>query len=358
MKKILTVIGTRPEAIKMAPLVKMFNADSDINHKLCVTGQHKELLDSALDSFYLKPDFSLSVMEENQSLALLTSKIIFEFSKLLTSFAPDLVLVHGDTTTSFACALAAFYKGIKIAHVEAGLRTHNLSKPFPEEANRQLTARIADYHFAPTQLNCDNLINEGINGNIWVTGNTIIDALSEIIDREGNCEFPFDITQERFILVTAHRRENFGNGFENICDALLKIASDYKDVKIIFPVHLNPNVKKIVNEKLSNIDNIYLIDPLPYTDFIRLLCRCEFVITDSGGLQEECASIKKNILVMREETERPDVLKGKLVGTDKYKIYKESSYLLNKNEQPRFPYPSGDTKASNQIYKILKEKLG
>jgi UDP-N-acetylglucosamine 2-epimerase (non-hydrolysing) len=297
-------------------------------------------------------------MEENQSLALLTSKIIFEFSKLLTNFAPDIVIVHGDTTTSFACALSAFYKGIKVAHVEAGLRTNDLSQPFPEEANRQLTARIASYHFAPTILNYNNLVCENVLGDIWVTGNTIVDALSEIIDREMNYECPFDIVKERFILVTAHRRENFGNGFENICDALLKIANDYKDVKIVFPVHLNPNVKKIVNEKLSNIDNIYLIDPLPYNDFIRLLCRCEFVITDSGGIQEECASIKKNILVLRESTERPDVLKGKLVGTDVDKIYKESSSLLDNEEKAKFPYPSGDTEASSQIYKILKEKLG
>lgn len=362
MKKILTVIGTRPEAIKMAPLIKLFNQQSDFDHKLCVTGQHKELLISALKSFDLTPDYSLDVMQPNQSLSFLTSKIIFDFSKLLDIYKPDLIIVHGDTTTSFACALSAFYKQIKVAHVEAGLRTFDLSQPFPEELNRQMTAKIADLHFAPTLLNYNNLIKENIDSKkIYITGNTVVDALHFIINNIFDCPKELvnikDIINNNFILVTAHRRENFGVGFDNICEALIKIATNYSNLNIIFPVHLNPNIKNVVHGKLGNIKNIILTEPLSYHNFIYLLSKCKMVITDSGGIQEEAATFKKHVVVMRETTERQEaVMAGIAVlsGTEIDNIYHSFETFYHKKDILDIANPYGDGTASQKIFNHIK----
>lgn len=364
MKKILTVIGTRPEAIKMAPLIKILN-NSEFEHKLCLTGQHKELLTSALDSFNIKHNYSLDVMQPNQSLSFLTSKIIFDFSKLLDNYLPDLVIVHGDTTTSFACALASFYKQIKVAHVEAGLRTFDTSQPFPEELNRQMTAKIASLHFAPTQLNYNNLIKENINkNNIFITGNTIIDALNLIVNNNSDVPEEIsnikDVTNSKFILVTAHRRENFGQGFENICQAIAKIADENKDLDIIFPVHPNPNVRSVVSSKLINISNIKLLEPLSYESFIFLLSKCQLVITDSGGIQEEAATFNKSVVIMRETTERQESIDlglAILSGSDPDKIYSSFCKFYFQKDILNISNPYGDGTASQKIYNHIKRFL-
>ena len=368
-KKNLIIFGTRPEAIKMAPLVKEFNKSDDFETKVCVTAQHREMLDQVLDFFEIIPDYDLDLMKPNQNLFSLTADIITELKPILEDFKPDYVYVHGDTSTSTIAGLAAFYQGAKVCHVEAGLRTHNKWSPFPEEMNRQLTGRIADYHFAPTQQSFDNLVNENIKSeNIIITGNTVIDALidsSERVKSVVNSEIEYLKTildtNKKLILVTGHRRENHGQGFINICEALKEIALENNDVQIIYPVHLNPNVQKPVNEMLSNIDNIILIDPLAYPAFVWLMTQSYMIITDSGGVQEEAPSLGKPVLVMRDTTERPEAVEAGtviLVGTDKVKIVIEANDLINNYERYKLMSglhnPYGDGKACERIVKFIK----
>lgn len=378
MKKILIVFGTRPEAIKMVPLIKEFKKYNDFEVKICVSAQHRQMLDQVLNLFEIKPDYDLDIMKANQDLYDISSRVLLGMRDVMKDFCPNVVLVHGDTTTSFVGALAAFYQKIKIGHVEAGLRTNDLYSPFPEEANRQITGVLADFHFAPTQSAKQNLIKENKNPNsIIVTGNTVIDALLLMIDKiEKNVNLRDEITsilrlkysnfgsERKFILVTGHRRENFGDGFLNICDALKNIAQNNPEIDIVYPVHLNPNVQKPVREILSNLNNVYLIDPLEYEKFVYLMSKSFFIITDSGGIQEEAPSLGKPVLVTRDTTERPEALQSgtvKLVGTNKNIIIKEAQNLiLQKDEFEKMSKannPYGDGKASERIVEFLKERV-
>lgn len=368
--KHLIIFGTRPEAIKMAPLVKEFQKHTEFETKVCVTAQHREMLDQVLDFFEIKADYDLDLMKPNQNLYTLTADIITGLKPVLDDFNPDFVYVHGDTSTSSVAALAAFYSGAKVCHVEAGLRTHNKWSPFPEEMNRQLTGRIADYHFAPTQQSFDNLVKENINEkNILITGNTVIDALLDSSDKvrtikNNEIESLKTIVDlsKKIILVTGHRRENHGEGFINICEALKELATINTDVQIIYPVHLNPNVQKPVHEILSGIDNIKLIDPLAYPAFVWLMSQSYMIITDSGGVQEEAPSLGKPVLVMRDTTERPEAVDAGtviLVGTDKEKIIKEAHSLLQDtgryNIMTTLHNPYGDGKACSRIAQFIKK---
>ena len=378
MKKILIVFGTRPEAIKMVPLIKEFKKYNDFEIKICVSAQHRQMLDQVLNLFEIKPDYDLDIMRANQDLYDISSRVLLGMRDVMKDFCPNVVLVHGDTTTSFVGALAAFYQKIKIGHVEAGLRTNDLYSPFPEEANRQITGVLADFHFVPTQSAKQNLIKENKNPNsVIVTGNTVIDALFLMIDKiEKNVNLRDEITsmlrskysnfgsERKFILVTGHRRENFGDGFLNICDALKNIAQNNPEIDIVYPVHLNPNVQKPVREILSNLSNVYLIDPLEYEKFVYLMSKSFFIITDSGGIQEEAPSLGKPVLVTRDTTERPEALQSgavKLVGTNKNIIIKEAQNLiLQKDEFEKMSKannPYGDGKASERIVEFLKERV-
>ncbi|SNR75862.1 UDP-N-Acetylglucosamine 2-epimerase [Lutibacter agarilyticus] len=367
MKKILVVFGTRPEAIKMAPLVKELYQHTEFDTKVCVTAQHREMLDQVLEFFKITPEYDLNLMKPNQSLNELSARILTAIDKALIDFEPDLVLVHGDTSTSSMVALAAFHRGIKIGHVEAGLRTYNKLAPYPEEINRQITGRLADIHFAPTQQSAQNLLNEGVLSNaVHITGNTVIDALLwgiKNINKERTDIKEINTFLDRnkkLIVVTGHRRENFGDKFYEFCSALKELAIR-EDVQLIYPVHLNPNVQKVVYDTLGNLKNILLIAPLDYEAFIWLLDQSYLIITDSGGVQEEAPSLKKPVLVTREVTERQEAVEQgtvKLVGTNKEKIVKEATILLdneiayenmigNKN-------PYGDGTAAKQIVTFLK----
>lgn len=370
MKKILIVFGTRPEAIKMAPVVKAFKkAKDDFETKVCVTAQHREMLDQVLTFFDIVPDYDLNLMKPNQNLFSLTGDILNGLKPVLDEFKPDVVLVHGDTTTSTSAALAAFYAGAKVGHVEAGLRTHNKLAPFPEELNRQLTGRIADYHFAPTEKSRQNLLNELVDpATITVTGNTVIDALLESVERVKNAQnnsviesLKTLVGSDDVVLVTGHRRENFGEGFLNICAALKEIASNFKG-QVIYPVHLNPNVQKPVQELLGDIENVKLIAPLPYEAFVWMMNRSKLIITDSGGVQEEAPSLGKPVLVMRNTTERPEAVDAGtviLVGTNKEKIVAEALDLLNNEERymkmTSLHNPYGDGKSAQRIVEFLKK---
>lgn len=371
--KILTVFGTRPEAIKMAPLVRYLKETSGISSSLCVTGQHREMLDQVLNVFKLKPDYDLAVMKKGQDLTGVTTSILIGMKEVLASHKPDLVLVHGDTTTTLATSLAAYYQQIPVGHVEAGLRTGNIYSPWPEEMNRKLTGMIASQHFAPTNLAKSNLLKEGVDeGSICVTGNTVIDSLLLVIDelKTNNhllsslkVQFDFIDVTKKLILVTGHRRENFGQGFENICYAL-KALSERADCQIIYPVHLNPNVQEPVKRILGDAENIHLIEPLDYLPFVYLMNQSYFIITDSGGIQEEAPSLGKPVLVMRDTTERPEAVEAgtvKLVGTDSDKIVSEAKKLLDDTvyygdiSQKNNPY--GDGKACSRIISKIKELL-
>ncbi len=369
MKKVLLVFGTRPEAIKMAPVVKEFKKNSShFDTKVCVTAQHREMLDQVLDFFKIKPDYDLNLMKPNQNLFSLTGDIINGMKPVLEDFKPDYVLVHGDTTTSTAAALAAFYAGAKVGHVEAGLRTYNKLAPFPEELNRQLTGKIADFHFSPTSMSKDNLMSEKTaEESIVVTGNTVIDALLESVNIVNSIEGNKDIdtlkeiidTNKKLVVVTGHRRENHGQGFLNICAALNTIAQR-KDVQVIYPVHLNPNVQKPVYSILGDNTNIHLIAPLPYEAFVWLMDKAYLIITDSGGVQEEAPSLGKPVLVMRDTTERPEAVDAGtviLVGTDKDKIIHEATDLLDNQSRYKtmtmLHNPYGDGKASQRIVEFL-----
>ncbi|MCV3480626.1 non-hydrolyzing UDP-N-acetylglucosamine 2-epimerase [Campylobacter sp. CNRCH_2014_0184h] len=376
MKKILVVFGTRPEAIKMAPLVKIMESRNDVDFKICVTAQHRQMLDQILDVFDIKPDYDLNIMSENQDLYDITFKILCGMKNILNDYRPDVVLVHGDTTTASATALAAFYQKIKVAHVEAGLRTYNLYNPWPEEANRQIVGVLSDIHFTPTSKSAENLIKEGKDEkNILVTGNTVVDALFYMVEKIKNnivfktkilsfIENDYKISDNRkFILVTGHRRENFGEGFLQICEALKTIAINNPNIDIIYPVHLNPNVQKPVKSILSDIANIYLINPLRYEEFVYLMSNCYFIITDSGGIQEEAPSLGKPVLVMRETTERPEAVEAetvKLVGTCKSSIVKAAQELIDDedeyNKMSKASNPYGDGKACEKIIEVLIKK--
>ena len=370
MKKILLIFGTRPEAIKMAPLVKEFNQfPNTFITKVCVTAQHREMLDQVLDFFNVEADYDLDLMRPGQNLYSLTAIIIESLKPILEEFMPDYVFVHGDTTTTMASSIASFYAGAKICHVEAGLRTYNKLSPFPEEINRQVTGRICDYHFAPTDTSKSNLLLENVNkDSILVTGNTVIDALlnsvkkvnekpSELIN-----ELSKKIGEKEVVLVTGHRRENHGKGFERICKALKKIAEDDINRLIIYPVHLNPKVQEPVKKILSDVENIILIDPLAYQDFIWLMNRSKIIITDSGGVQEEAPSLGKPVLVMRDTTERPEAVEAGtvlLVGTNEELIVSKALTLLNNNEDfekmSKLHNPYGDGLASKRIVKFIKK---
>jgi len=370
MKKILLIFGTRPEAIKMAPLVKEFQKHTEIfETKVCVTAQHREMLDQVLNFFDIQPDYDLNLMKPGQNLYSLTATIIESLKPILENFVADFVFVHGDTTTSMAGSIASFYSGAKVCHVEAGLRTNNKLSPFPEEINRQITGRICDYHFAPTETSKNNLLLENISeDSILVTGNTVIDALlssvekvnsnpSELINRLSR-----KIGDKEVVLVTGHRRENHGGGFERICNALKQIAEDDINRLIIYPVHLNPKVQEPVKRILSDVENIILIDPLAYQDFIWLMNRSKIIITDSGGVQEEAPSLGKPVLVMRDTTERPEAVEAGtvlLVGTNKKLIVSEALNLLNNKDvfekMSKLHNPYGDGLASKRIVKFIKK---
>jgi len=377
MKKVLLVFGTRPEAIKMAPLVKEFQKDIvNFETKVCVTAQHREMLDQVLELFEIIPDYDLNLMKPGQDLYDITSNVLLGMKDVLSDFKPDIVLVHGDTTTTSATSLAAFYQQIKVGHVEAGLRTHDIYSPFPEEVNRQITGILASFHFAPTITSQDNLLRENKDSeNILVTGNTVIDALFLALDKIKNdknlelqiknqiLDFGYDIKEDKkIILVTGHRRENHGQGFINICEALKEIALNNPTFDIVYPVHLNPNVQKPVKEILSNISNIYLIEPLQYEQFLYIMDKSYFIITDSGGVQEEAPSLGKPVLVMRDTTERPEALKAgtvKLVGTSKDKIINEAQRLIDDAKEyekmSKSHNPYGDGNACEKIVDFLRD---
>ena len=369
-KKNLIIFGTRPEAIKMAPLVKEFQKNTEeFETKVCVTAQHREMLDQVLEFFEITPDYDLDLMEPGQNLYELTARIILSLQSVLEEFKPDFVYVHGDTTTTMAGSIASFYSGAKVCHVEAGLRTHNKWSPFPEEINRQVTGRISDYHFAPTSTSKKNLLKENVDeANVLVTGNTVIDALLDSVDKvnENPSKLVFDLSQKigkrEVVLVTGHRRENHGEGFERICQALKRIAEDNKNRLIIYPVHLNPKVQEPVNRILGEVTNVLLIDPLAYQDFIWLMNRSKIIITDSGGVQEEAPSLGKPVLVMRDTTERPEAVQVGtvlLVGTNENLIVEKALELLNNNDafdkMSKLHNPYGDGKACERIVKYINE---
>lgn len=371
--KTLCVFGTRPEAIKMAPLALALNADPRFDAKVCVTGQHRQMLDQVLDLFDLIPDFDLNIMKPGQDLSDVTSAILKGMKQVFSDFKPDVVLVHGDTATTFASTLAAYYHQIPVAHVEAGLRTGNMYSPWPEEGNRKLTGALATLHFAPTETSRQNLLREGITDGIEVTGNTVIDALLQVVAKlQKNVtlqqalgrQFDFIRPDSRLVLVTGHRRESFGGGFERICQALAETAKAFPDIDIVYPVHLNPNVSEPVNRLLAGIDNIHLIEPLDYLPFVYLMNRAYLILTDSGGIQEEAPSLGKPVLVMRDTTERPEAVEAgtvKLVGTDVAAIRNGLSTLLtDERTYQSMAYahnPYGDGKACLRIIDTLNSVI-
>ena len=379
MKKVLIVFGTRPEAIKMAPLVKEFQKNSkNFETKVCVTAQHREMLDQVLELFEIVPDYDLDIMKPGQDLYNITSNVLLGLKPVLVDFKPDVVFVHGDTSTTFAASLAAFYQQISVAHIEAGLRTGDIYSPWPEEANRKLTTQITKYYFAPTITSKNNLLEENIiDKDIVVTGNTVIDALFltlkkiksnkkfeiKIIEHLAANSYKFDNTK-KIILVTGHRRENHGQGFINICAALREIALNNKDIDIVYPVHLNPNIQVPAQEFLGGIDNIFLIKPLQYEQFVYMMDKSLFIITDSGGVQEEAPSLGKPVLVMRDTTERPEALIAgtvKLVGTDTNLIVKEAQNLISNKlaykTMTEASNPYGDGNSSKKIVTYMKNNL-
>ena len=385
MMKIMLVFGTRPEAIKMAPLVKEFEKHCDkFETIVCVTGQHREMLDQVLQIFDIKPDYDLNIMQQKQDLYDVTSRVLLGMRDILKEVRPDVVLVHGDTTTSTASALAAFYQQIPVGHVEAGLRTYNIYSPWPEEMNRQTTGRIATYNFSPTPLSRDNLLREGVKEQqITVTGNTVIDALYWVVDKiKNNTQLQNELKEtlmssgydverlndgKKMVLITGHRRENFGEGFINMCTAIKDLTSKYSDVDFIYPMHLNPNVRKpiheVFGEDLSHLGNMFFIEPLEYLSFVYLMEKSTIVLTDSGGIQEEAPGLGKPVLVMRDTTERPEALDAgtvKLVGTDYEKIVDNVSKLLEDEKEyekmSKAVNPYGDGKACGRIVSFIAEK--
>ncbi|EMA8639370.1 non-hydrolyzing UDP-N-acetylglucosamine 2-epimerase [Cronobacter malonaticus] len=369
--RVLTVFGTRPEAIKMAPLVHALAQDPAFDTRVCVTAQHRQMLDQVLNLFSIVPDYDLNIMKPGQGLTEITCRILEGLKPILTEFRPDVVLVHGDTTTTIATSLAAFYQRIPVGHVEAGLRTGDLYSPWPEEANRTLTGHLAMYHFAPTERSRQNLLCENIpDARIFVTGNTVIDALIAVRDRvladeplrlRLETQYPFLDGDKKMILVTGHRRESFGEGFEQICRALADIAAQNRDVQIVYPVHLNPNVTEPVNRILGHVENVVLIEPQEYLPFVWLMNHAWLILTDSGGIQEEAPSLGKPVLVMRETTERPEAVEAgtvRLVGTDTQRIVAEVTRLLHDEAayqaMSHAHNPYGDGQACERILHALK----
>ena len=386
MKKVMLVFGTRPEAIKMAPLVKEFQKNKErIETVVCVTGQHREMLDQVLEIFDIKPDYDLNIMKQGQDLYDVTARVLTGMREVLKEVKPDVVLVHGDTTTSTAAALATFYQQIPVGHVEAGLRTHNIYSPWPEEMNRLLTGRLATYHFSPTPLSRNNLIKESIDDrNIIVTGNTVIDALYWVVDKiKNNKELNNELENvlskagydanrlnngKKLVLITGHRRENFGDGFINMCTAIKDLMVKYPDVDFVYPMHLNPNVRKpiheVFGENLSGLKNMFFIEPLEYLSFVYLMEKSSIVLTDSGGIQEEAPGLGKPVLVMRNTTERPEALNAgtvKLVGTDYNKIVNEVSSLIDDKaayeKMSKAVNPYGDGLACGRIVNALLYRI-
>lgn len=386
MKRVMLVFGTRPEAIKMAPLVREFKKYPDLFDTIvCVTGQHREMLDQVLDIFEINPEYDLNIMQQGQDLYDITSKVLYGMRDVLDEAKPDVVLVHGDTTTSTSAALAAFYRQIPVGHVEAGLRTHDIYSPWPEEMNRQITGRIASFNFSPTPLSRKNLLDENVDDDkITVTGNTVIDALHIVVDRIKNDKglseelhsvllaSGYDTNRlndgRRMVLITGHRRENFGDGFINICNAIKDLSAKYPDVDFIYPMHLNPNVRKpihqVFGDNLNEFSNLFFIEPLEYLSFVFLMEKSYLVLTDSGGIQEEAPGLGKPVLVMRNTTERPEALESgtvKLVGTDYEKIVSNVSRLLDDSslyaEMSNAVNPYGDGHASERIVSFLKDHL-
>lgn len=368
--KVLTVFGTRPEAIKMAPLVHALAADERFESRCCVTAQHREMLDQVLELFKITPDYDLNLMKAGQTLPEVTSRILLELTPVLKEFKPDVVLVHGDTATTFAASLAAYYEQIAVGHVEAGLRTGNIYSPWPEEGNRKLTGSLTKYHLAPTENSKANLLKENVAAeNISVTGNTVIDALLMVkqqIESDADlsttlaAQFPMLDESKKLILVTGHRRESFGGGFERICEALAQTAKAHPDCQILYPVHLNPNVQEPVKRILKDVNNVHLIEPQQYLPFVYLMNRAHIILTDSGGIQEEAPSLGKPVLVMRDTTERPEAVDAgtvRLVGTDVAKITSALNELLTNDESyktmSRAHNPYGDGKACQRICDIL-----
>ncbi len=372
MLKVLSVFGTRPEAIKMAPLVNLLKQDSSIDSRVCVTGQHREMLDQVLKLFHIVPEYDLAIMKAGQDLYDVSTSILLNIKPVLRDFQPDIVLVHGDTSTTFAAALACYYEKTAVGHVEAGLRTGNIYSPWPEEANRRLTGAITTLHFAPTSTSEQNLLAENVNpANVFVTGNTVIDALHQVVakinaDQQLSAQFaekfPWGEDGRRLILVTGHRRESFGSGFENICAALKTIAERFPDADVVYPVHLNPNVREPVFRLLSNSPNVHLIEPQDYLPFVYLMSRSYLVLTDSGGIQEEAPSLGKPVLVMRDTTERPEAVAAgtvKLVGTDEAVIVAEVSKLMTDQQYYQsmsFAHnPYGDGQGCLRIVAAIKQ---
>lgn len=383
MVKVMLVFGTRPEAIKMCPLVKEFQKHNDeFETIVCVTGQHREMLDQVLNIFEVKPDYDLNIMKQGQDLYDVTARVLTGMRDVFKECKPDVVLVHGDTTTSTAAALAAFYQQIPVGHVEAGLRTHNIYSPWPEEMNRQITGRIATYNFSPTPLSESNLKAEKAQGNIYVTGNTVIDALHMVVNKLKNDETlakeqkeilkqaGYDVNRladgKKLVLITGHRRENFGEGFIHMVTAIKDLKNKYPDVDFVYPMHLNPNVRKpiheVFGEDLTNLGNMFFIEPLQYLEFVYLMEKATVVLTDSGGIQEEAPGLGKPVLVMRDTTERPEALASgtvHLVGTDYQKIMDEVSTLLEDEQayekMSKAVNPYGDGKACERIVEILKK---
>ena len=364
MKKVMLVFGTRPEAIKMCPLVKELKKYKEFDVSVCVTGQHRQMLDQVLNTFNIEPDYDLSIMKQGQTLFDVTINILERIKLVLKEVKPDLVLVHGDTSTTFATALACFYLQISVGHIEAGLRTYNIDSPYPEEFNRQAVGIIAKYNFAPTEISRQNLLREGKdNSNIYVTGNTAIDALKITVKKDyfhPELEWAKD---SRLIMLTAHRRENLGKPMHNMFKAIKQIIDEYRDVKVIYPIHMNPIVRKAAEEELGNCDRIHIINPLDVLDFHNFLANSYLILTDSGGIQEEAPSLGKPVLVMRETTERPEGIKAgtlRLVGTNTERIYKNFKLLLDNNEEynrmSHASNPYGDGTACQKIVKILLNK--
>ena len=373
--KILTVFGTRPEAIKMAPLVKTLEGDPSIESRVCVTAQHRQMLDQVLELFDIKPNYDLNIMRPGQTLSSITSNILVNIEPILEEFRPNLILVHGDTTTTFSTSLAAYYQRISIGHIEAGLRTGNIYSPWPEEANRKLTADLAKFHFAPTGKARQNLLREGVkSSDIYITGNTVIDALlwvknkletDQILAYNVQKNFNYLRNDARLILITGHRRENFGDGFERICRAIVTLARNFPEVDFLYPVHLNPNVQEPVSRILIGIENVHLIEPQDYLPFVYLMTRASIILTDSGGIQEEAPSLGKPVLVMRDTTERPEALEAgtvKLVGTDTNRIVETMTLLLTSTiayKEMCFSHnPYGDGKACQRIIETINITKG
>lgn len=368
--KVMTVFGTRPEAIKMCPLVLELKKYEDITPVVCVTAQHREMLDQVLEAFNVKPDYDLDIMKTRQSLAGITTRVLMGMEEVFKTERPDIVLVHGDTSTSFVAALGAFYEQIRVGHVEAGLRTYDIYSPFPEEMNRQLTGRIANLHFSPTQKNFDNLIKENVDGEkIYITGNTVIDALKTTVKENyefsDECLKSIDFENKRVIIVTAHRRENLGKPLEDICTAIKEIVNEYEDVEIVYPVHLNPAVRETVWGILGDMERVHLIDPLDVMELHNAIARSFMVMTDSGGIQEEAPALAKPVLVLRKETERPEAVAAgtvKIAGVDKEVIIGLAKELLDSpeayNKMAQAANPYGDGEASRRICEAILYEFG